>query len=261
MVERESWRDRIEAAPHGVLFVPPVIGLPPPPRRAKVGDQEFVRFMDYILSPVDTDAVDLNMLSTINSLRLRLVASGFAGSTNGIIKRAFSDFVSHGSHQTVVDWGCGFDPVNTRMGDPRRIGVDLDPAVVATQRSAGHECYLPADPALLQYAGGVDAILAAFVFHFRIGTSHIRMMCNLLREDSGVIVANVYRRSEESRSRLAESIRAEGLALRTAIDRSNLCRQHEYWMASKSRSGAELDILLERLADAVDRAVSDQRLT
>jgi SAM-dependent methyltransferase len=219
------------------------------PRKASVGGTTLYRFLDVIYVPVPMEHLSVPQIQVVNALRLRLVAGGYMSPVHTAVKEVFSGIIDRRSPGLVVEWGCGFDPLDLRLRTTADyVGVDIDRAVVDFQRRLGVRCFEPDDPALGALLGGrVDLIARVFVCHFPIAEAHLGTMRSLLAPGGGII-ANVYKRARESRGALAEEFRRRGFGIGRVDDDARLCADHEYWWlragASDTETAGELEALL-----------------
>lgn len=216
-----------------------------PPREVIVGNTVLQRFMDSIYVPGRMEDLSRDQIQVVNALRLRLAAGGYMSEVHAAVKELFEKALDQFAPETVVEWGCGYDPMNLRVApESRYIGVDLDPSVIAFQAQFGVEAYLPHDRQLLEnFAGRVDAIVSVFVFHFDIPVDHMETMRSLL-SPRGIVLANVYRRDVASRVELLDRFLRAGLSSARLDDPRALCEGHEYWLLSESLDRSKLRELL-----------------
>jgi SAM-dependent methyltransferase len=117
------------------------------------------------------------------------------------------------------------------------VGVDIDPAVVQVARSeSGGANFYVADRELQQLADDrCDAIVSAFVFHFRLPRLHLDTMRRILAP-GGIILANVYRRTPRSRRELMAEFNRVGLRVVHMPDEADLCADQEFWCLTHTGS-------------------------
>jgi hypothetical protein len=189
-------------------------------------------FMDVIRLPHRTEDLGFRQIQQVNRLRRPLIDDQASSqhATNRRVKRAMADGLSAAGASRVLDWGCGYHPLQPFLpGDVEFAAVDIDPEVVAENRLHGVHCHHP-DDALMEYEGRpFDAVVSVFVFHFRLPTAHVDAMSRLGR----FVLANVYRRDEESRQRLAGAFRARGLVVTREVDPARAATGHEFWFIAR----------------------------
>ncbi|SDY68264.1 Methyltransferase domain-containing protein [Micromonospora pattaloongensis] len=218
------------------------------------GGREPVRFMDVILLPLTTEDLNTRQIREVNKLRRQLMLGDQSAqyATNHRVKSAMAAAVTRVGARSVLDWGCGYHPMRGLLEHRDHfVGVDIDPEVIADNLRHGVAC-LPAQDAPTMLAGmAFDAIVSVFVFHFRMPPEHIESMVRLIGAN-GFILANVYRRSAESRQRLRRAFEARGLQVWTRTDPTRCAADHEFWLIASPRRAHEvaetvLDTTVERM--------------
>jgi hypothetical protein len=209
--------------------------------------------MDVISLPLTTEDLNARQIREVNKLRRQLMIGGQSAqyATNHRIKSAMAAAVNGTGAHSVLDWGCGYHPMRGLL-DRREhfVGVDIDPDVVADNLRHGVAC-LPAHAVPKMLAGmAFDAVVAVFVFHFRMPTEHIESMVRLIGAN-GFILANVYRRSPESRLRLMCAFQQRGLQVWCRTDPTNSAADHEFWFIASPRRAHEVGEAV--LATTVER--------
>lgn len=211
----------------------------------------YFRFMDVFFVP-HSDLDELSMPQVIALCRAREANSVAIGRPNEIVKSLFRRVVEEVAPKCVAEIGAGARPLYDGHGEKfEYIALDADEAAmsklsVRKERFHGHVDELDID------SGSVDLAIAVFVFQFKLYSKQIEQISRILTPD-GVLLANVYRRSEQSRVVLIAELRASGLHVDRVHDSAGLCRDHEYWVASRSQSSIErfrivLNAQLERLS-------------
>lgn len=216
------------------------------PARLQLRARTYERLMDYIYTPIPLEKLSRPQIHVVNMLREDLIRDKHIGGTDDRIKNKFADAIVHRGARRVLEWGCGFDSLKTRLGDISYEATDIDPWVIRYQWRQKTICRLPEDVER-NIGGKVDAIPSIFVFQFGISDGDIRVMSNVLSED-GFVLANVYRRSPESRNRLRRRLAAHGLTVHRRRDLENLCKGNEYWVASKGMSETDSQEMLDMLS-------------
>jgi hypothetical protein len=201
--------------------------------------------MDYVYVPIPLERLSRSQIHIVNMLREDLIQGKHIGGTDNQIKDRFAEVIRGMKAESVLEWGCGFDSLQTRLSGISYEAADIDSAVIKFQRSREATCRLPEDIEE-HIVGKVDVIPSIFVFQFGISDKDIAVMTNVLAP-RGFVLANVYRRSPESRLRLRRRMAAHGLAVYRRPDREKLCKGNEYWIASKDLSEIESQDVLDRL--------------
>lgn len=235
----EFWQ-RLKSLPHGVrLAGPSSAAQSKGPGQARGSEQ---RFMDVISVPQPTEELSVRQIREVNRLRRTLLDDTASPEllTNQRIKRAIASAAGNVGVKTVLDWGCGYHCLRPFI-DPgvEFVGVDIDPDVVAHNRAAGIDCRHPSEFAKGQPDQAFDAILSVFVFHFKLPANHIDTMVRLIGQD-GFILANVYRRSAESRQKLRGAFLDRGVEVRTTPDPTESAAGNEFWFIAAAPGAREL---------------------
>lgn len=216
------------------------------PDRLEIRARKYERIMDYVYTPIPLERLSRAQIQIVNMLREYLIEGKHIGGTDNQIKDKFAEIICSVHAQRVLEWGCGFDSLQTRLPNISSYeATDIDPAVINFQRKRGAICRLTENMEK-NIEGKVDVIPSIFVFQFGISNDDMAVMSNALAP-RGFVLANVYRRSPESRNRLRKKLAGHGLSVYRRRDLENLCKGNEYWIASKGLSEAESVQLLGRL--------------
>lgn len=217
--------------------------------------------MDGIFVPIPFEDLTVPQISLVNRLRMhRLSVPGGAG-VNEAVKRGFARALTLGAPAQVLDWGCGFTSMQEYLPEAGDVGLDLldvDPQVVAYQRRRGRTCWCARTDDIPPRT--YEAIVSVFVWHFPVSAADIDAMAGSLAP-GGFILANVYRRGRESRRAFAERFLERGFELVVRRDPFDLCRDHEYWALSLSKSDRFLSMLTDEcIAGSAGTARAGDRL-
>jgi hypothetical protein len=213
--------------------------------------------MDVIRLPRRTEDLGPRQIQQVNRLRRPLIddCGSPQHATNRRVKQAMADGLVAAGAGRVLDWGCGYHPLQPFLpGDVEYAAVDLDSEVVAENRMRGLVCHHP-DDALPEFDGRpFDAVVSVFVFHFRLPATHLDAMAGL----GSFVLANVYRRDEASRSRLARAFRRRGLEVTREPDPTRAATGHEFWfIAGRDVTGD----LAGKVLHTVGQSMQSQGLT
>ncbi|MDR7321260.1 MULTISPECIES: hypothetical protein [Catenuloplanes] len=198
------------------------------------------RFMDVISVPVTTEELDATQIRAVNRLRNELMRdrSSEAVAINGRVKAAIAAGVAAARAGTVVDWGCGGLPIVPYLtGNPDFAGVDIDPVALDEIRATGLRGMSPDEAATFTPARSPCVVTGAFVLHFKIDHAHVTTMARLVGTD-GFILANVYRRSLESRENLRIALKERHLLVTSVHDPAELVGGHEFWFIATPEATA-----------------------
>ncbi|MFG0359877.1 hypothetical protein [Pseudomonas sp. zbq_11] len=213
----------------------------------------YYRFMDFFY----TQTKHLDELSpdgVRNLCRARAKYPLLISKTNVEVRSLFNALAKKVGPATLLEIGAGRNPVfeDETPSEMHYVLSDADSEVVAFHSERKSECYafsgeicnLPAKPDYF------EMVIAVFVLHFPFHKKQFIELYNRLSL-SGVIIANVYRRSSEARERLTSEIIETGFKIKKIIDSANLCRDHEYWILGKS--DAQLENCAVTLKELIDR--------
>ena len=215
--------------------------------------QPLERFMDSIYVADPLEELDARQIRRVNKLRRRLMRDDAVESVNHRVKRAMAAAVNGSGARDVLEWGCGYSSLRPFLHTRGEfVAVDIDRSLLAVQR-AQKVPFVAADdaPQVLALAS-FDAVASVFVFHFKIPTGHIAAMVAALRPD-GYLLANVYRRSLESRKQLAGAFETHGMQVLVAPDPAQCCAHHEFWLIARPHVAQTTGY---RVLDAVTTAMS-----
>jgi len=206
----------------------------PAPRQVIHRGRTFHRFMDiFFVSHLELD--ELSLEEVVALCRARESYSSSIGQANESVKGLFRRAVAKVTPERVVEIGAGARPLYDGRGESfDYIALDADMEAMS-KLSSRKESFCARNGELDLPAASVDIVVAVFVFQFRIYDIQIKEISRILKRD-GILLVNVYRRSEESRARLASDLESSGLHVQRVNDPQELCCDHEYWVASKSQT-------------------------
>jgi SAM-dependent methyltransferase len=226
------------------------------PRQVAVDGRKLSRFMDLIYLDRPCDKLSVKKIQVLNAARRPLLQRQDIGAVNSRVRLALAHGLRAAGARRVLEWGIGFHPMHELLGDVSYCGVDIDPAVVEAAR-ANHPGLpfhaLDRDLAEIGDASS-DAIVSAFVFHFRLSRLHLATMRRALTP-SGILLANVYRRSMRSRRELVAEFNQAGMRVDRVRDAQELCVDHEIWCVTHAdhpdveRGAAALTAVQEALRE------------
>lgn len=224
------------------------------PVRLQIRGRTYERLMDYLYTPIPLERLTRGQIHVINMLREDLILGKYIGGTDNQIKDNFAEAIRSVGAERVLEWGCGFDSLRTRLPGVDYGAIDIDPWVISYQRGKGTVCQLP-EEVQEEISGKINVIPSIFVFQFGITDHDVSVMSKVLADD-GFVLANVYRRSPESRFRLRKKLTARGLNVVRRRDRQNLCKGNEYWLASKKLTDRQSYAVLDSLSGGPSAKVS-----
>lgn len=150
---------------------------------------------------------------------------------NTEVKNLLAHLVNIHRPINLLEIGSGTTPVLSDSSKTSRyILADSDQNVVDQNRTNNKECIKFASNDKLLFSNqNFNMIIASFVFHFKIYDSQLEELARCLHSE-GAIITNVYRRTEQSRLNLIESLKTFNLRALRISDEQSLCRDHEYWI-------------------------------
>ncbi|MEU4422701.1 class I SAM-dependent methyltransferase [Actinoplanes sp. NPDC024001] len=211
------------------------------PRSVVVDGRRLFRFMDTIYLDRPCEKLSPKKIQVLNAARRPLLERHEVAAVNHRVRSVLARAIGVSQAGSVLEWGCGFHTMRDLFGEVKYSGLDIDPAVVQFNRaSAGESRFYLADQDLPDIPdGGFDAVVSAFVFHFRLSRLHIATMQRVLAP-GGVLLANVYRRTARSRRELIAEFEQAGMRVLRAPDEAKLCADHEFWCVTHAdSSGSE----------------------
>ncbi|WP_401729875.1 class I SAM-dependent methyltransferase [Stenotrophomonas muris] len=216
-----------------------------PPEVKEFSGVPYYRFMNkFYVSNKELDR--LSMDEVIRLCRARDKYSSSIDTPNGRVKQVFRAVTMNLSPRVVVEIGAGSRPLYRAEETPFRYVV-LDADLEALATCEGSKAEFSNEIFRIDASDrSIDLILAVFVFQFEIYRSQIEEVARILSDD-GVLLVNIYRRSQESRRGLEALFRESGLIVNALVDPEGLCKDHEYWVVSKiaETGGRVINILIE----------------
>lgn len=129
--------------------------------------------------------------------------------------------------------------------------AELDQSLVEELATRGYSVSpFSADTPLEQPSSSVDLILAIFVLQFAFGGSQVSEIARVLRP-SGLMLANVYRRSSESRERLRMQFTDNGLYVDAVKNGDGIGHGHEYWLMGRELSTPQSEAAKRALLELI----------
>jgi hypothetical protein len=202
---------------------------------------KYFRFMDYFYT--HTEHLDeLKPVEVSNLCRARAQFPELISRANGEVRSLFESLAIKIAPSSLLEIGAGKNPVFTVNTAPGMHYVlsDADEVVVKSHSNNDLDCYIFSDTVCtLPYEEGYfEMVIAVFVLHFPFYKVQLTELSRTLKT-TGVIVANVYRRSTAAREKLASDIQDCGFKTLRIHDPSGLCLNHEYWIIGKSDAQME----------------------
>lgn len=194
------------------------------------------RFMDslyireqnlHLLSPEDVT----------NLCRARSNNIDLIGGANYRVKEIFRKYLEIASPSIIFEIGAGTLPLMTAAPvGMTYILSDADPKAANEVSDGENFCVFSKSDYKLSYEDNYfDLVVAVFVFQFKVYEQQIKELYRCIGE-SGIILANVYRRPQGSRADLTKEFKSVGFFVSILDDPEKLCKEHEYWIIGKSES-------------------------
>jgi len=193
------------------------------------------RFMDvFYVSEIEIDRLSLG--EVISLCRARELNCDAITGTNEKVKRVFRSAIAQLSPGVVWEIGAGARPLF--LGNEQFLYLKSDADLESMSGQEGQKfCFSENESRVGVDSGTVDVAVAVFVLQFNFYSEQIDEIIRCL-SPGGIFLANVYRRTPASRSRLKSQFLEKGLVLEVIPDPKQLCRDHEYWIVSKDVSSS-----------------------
>src|SRR3990167_1114184 len=174
------------------------------PSETEYKGTKYFRFMDYFY--IQTKHLDeLTPEEVSNLCRARAKFPDLISQINIEVRSLFKALALEICPSSLLEIGAGRNPVfaATATKDMHYVLSDADREVVEYHSNTDTKCYIFSDAAcaLPCQEGYFEMIIAVFVLHFPFYEIQLRELYRSLKP-SGVIVANVYRRSSEARIKI-----------------------------------------------------------
>src|SRR6516162_8262141 len=137
------------------------------PKHLQLRARPYERIMDYVYTPMPLERLSRAQIHIVNMLREHLIEGKHIGGTDNQIKDKFAEVIRSVGAERVLEWGCGFDSLQTRLAGISYEAADIDLAVINFQRKRGAICRLT-ENVEKNIEGKVDVIPSIFVFQFGI---------------------------------------------------------------------------------------------
>jgi hypothetical protein len=212
------------------------------PAEVEYENSIYFRFMDYFYIQ-NNNLDELTSEQVSNLCRARALYPHLITLTNDAVRNIFKVLAQAVKPHSLLEIGAGRNPV-FKMGDSstpdRYILADADPEVIDHYKNLSRECYNFSHDfcELPDLDNFFEMAIAVFVLHFPFYESQLLEIKKRLKP-SGIVVANVYRRSNASREILTQGIEKLGFEIIKIQDPKNLCKNHEYWIFGEEKSSIE----------------------
>jgi SAM-dependent methyltransferase len=243
----ENFLEEVET---GVLKIK---GDNPGPEEVEYKGTIYYRFMDFFyVTNKNLDELEPEQVS--NLCRARVKYPDSISVVNEDVRKVFKALAQALKPSSLLEIGAGRNPIfapNEHKPDCY-ILADADSEVVTYHANLSIDCYeFSQNICELPYFDDFfEMVIAVFVLHFPFAINQL-LEINRRLKVSGVIIANVYRRSSESREKLTQNMMDVGFKIIKIQDTDNLCRDHEYWILGKEHTSVQ--ICASKLKDIIKK--------
>jgi ubiquinone/menaquinone biosynthesis C-methylase UbiE len=194
--------------------------------------------MDFIYLPDEPEFLSETQVFSLNKLRDKFYDKLDSIKTNLKVKEFLSSIINDLEVGIIVEYGCGYRTIKEYLSSRiKYTGIDIDPSVISRNNQKNIPCVWINDKALNLESNSVDLVVSIFVFHFRITEHQILEVKRILTND-GIILANVYRLSDQSRYKLRDKFEKLNLKVIVLIKEQDFCKNNEYWCVYKKESSS-----------------------
>lgn len=192
------------------------------------------RFLNILWLPAPLAELSPAQITVINRFREARLQSDGQFVAAGRAREAFLCVLEALESASILEVGCGKFPLQPVPGVERYIAIEIDEEAVAWCREAGHDVRTVAD-AVAAPIPTVDAVIAAYVFHFRVSDELVVLMERAAQDDA-VLVFNLIADNAEHVLKLLETmLRVWPLA---NIVKTRGMPRREYWIVMAASAGA-----------------------
>ena len=225
----------------GVLYVD---GPGPNPATIECDGIEYFRFHDFIYVSTRVEELDESQVIAVCTLRDEF-ATDQQLEPNRKIRGIFIELVRAFKPGVLLELGPGIKPLFEVGKESFRYELlDLNEGNVQRLTAIGHRAVLFKNQSSLDMeSGSVDLVVAIFVFQFCIAASQIDELLRTLSR-TGLMVANVYRRSPDARVELRRQFEGRGFDVRISRRAHGVEHNHEYWIIGRNLSDTRCDVVM-----------------
>ena len=193
----------------------------------------YFRFHDFIYVSKQLEELDEHQVLAVCTLRDEF-ATAQQLTPNRRVKEVFIDVVRAFGPKLLLELGPGTHPLFEPGTEGFRYELlDLNEDNVRHLMRDGHHAsvFKEGMPLHLE-ARSVDLVVAIFVFQFHIAQSQMDEMVRVLSQ-TGLIVANVYRRLPSARKQLRDHFENRGCEVKVIKRAHGVEHDHEYWVIGR----------------------------
>lgn len=221
------------------------------PSTVQINNKEYHRFCDFIYIPLPTDKMTPEQVITANAIRTKYFERSPQFKINTTVRKKFKSLINFLKPKSILEIGTNLSPLIENPNDEIEIiyNADFDVNVIKqlTERGINAQ-YFGIDSSLNIKNESIDLIFSIFVFQFDFSNKQIeecyRTLCN-----NGMLIANVYKRSDESKKDLKTVFEAVGFKSSIYKDFQKLCDGHEYWFFYKRLNSEKMAAIVKILSN------------
>lgn len=208
------------------------------PHTYSISGKEYHRFCDFILIPDITENLTPNQVIIVNNIRANFFSKYPQFATNLRVRERFRTLIKSWNPSTILEIGPSHSPLISKpSNDIKEVHLaELDVNAIKDLESKNIPCnFFGLDSALQIENNHIDLIFAMFVFQFNVSEKQCQECFRIMKVD-GVLIINIYKRSEESKAHLKHVLSSCGFHCISIADNESLCDHHEYWLLYKNDS-------------------------
>jgi hypothetical protein len=208
------------------------------PKTLNIKGKKYYGFCDFILIPTRIDKLSKKQVVTVNSIREKYIDIHPQFSKNNNIRKLFKAIIKEFKPKTILEIGPGKNPLNTIRENTYL--ADFDKGTIDFLKNRGENCQFFGKNSTLRIPdNSIELIFAIFVFQFDISSKQINELSRTI-SSKGILVANIYKRSEQSKRALLKQFHRAGFK-HASFQISELFNGHEFWIFFKSISKNKLE--------------------
>lgn len=218
------------------------------PHSISIGGKIYYSFCDFILIPNATDLLSQEQVIVVNQIRTKYFKTHPQFKLNNIVQKKFKLMVEILEPNSILEFGPGSNPFTPENTTNKQLHyADFSTESVEVLKSLELNCNLFGKESSLKIQNdSIDIVVSIFVFHFDISQNQINELYRVLNTN-GFVIANMYKRSVESRQMLLSRFILSGFLYSIIIDKDNICKDHEYWIFYKNENNVKMTTLLNHI--------------
>lgn len=217
------------------------------PKEHMIDGRLFHRFCDFILIPCLTENLLPQQVVLVNSIRAKYLNHGqFV--VNTTVRKYFLKLIQVVEPTTMLELGPSVNPLISQPSQPNNCFLaDFSKEAIVSLKKQNLICeHFGVNDKLRFSNNSIDLIFSIFVLQFNVSVNQIGELNRVLSDD-GLVIANVYKRSSNSKEKLLKRFELQGFKCVLVRDSYNLCEKHEYWFLYKGKMTSKLPLLIDVL--------------